>query len=384
MRFDFTKKSWRFIAVVATLSVNIAASQSCAAQSPTLDQIKLPPGFSIELVARVPGARAMTWGDRGTLFVGSSAGNVYALTFAAPNAGGQASVHTIASGLRDPGGVAFHNGALFVSAVSRVLRFDDIEHRVQSPPEPVVVTDKLPSDGHHGRKFIAFGPDGKLYVNVGAPCNICEPDPERYAHIERMNADGSGRETVARGVRNSVGFDWDPRTKELWFTDNGRDMLGDDVPPDELNHVTRVPQHFGYPYCHGGDISDPEFGKQHPCSEFVPPARKLGPHVASLGMRFYTGTQFPTAFRNQIFIAEHGSWNRSQKIGYRVTLVRLDAAGKAVAYEPFAEGWLQGDRVWGRPADVSVAPDGSLFVSDDTAGAIYRIRREGAPGRKRR
>jgi len=377
MRFDFTKKTWRFIAVVATLSVNIAASQSCAAQSPTLDQIKLPPGFSIELVARVPSARAMTWGDRGTLFVGSSAGNVYALTFAAPNAGGQASVHTIASGLRDPGGVAFHNGALFVSAVSRVLRFDDIEHRVQSPPEPVVVTDKLPSDGHHGRKFIAFGPDGKLYVNVGAPCNICEPDPERYAHIERMNADGSGRETVARGVRNSVGFDWDPRTKELWFTDNGRDMLGDDVPPDELNHVTKVPQHFGYPYCHGGDISDPEFGKQHPCSEFVPPARKLGPHVASLGMRFYTGTQFPTAFRNQIFIAEHGSWNRSQKIGYRVTLVRLDAAGKAVAYEPFAEGWLQGDRVWGRPADVSVAPDGSLLVSDDLAGAIYRIRYRG-------
>ena len=377
MRFDFTKKSWRFIAVVATLSVNIAASQSCAAQSPTLDQIKLPPGFSIELVARVPSARAMTWGDRGTLFVGSSAGNVYALTFAAPNAGGQASVHTIASGLRDPGGVAFHNGALFVSAVSRVLRFDDIEHRVQSPPEPVVVTDKLPPDGHHGRKFIAFGPDGKLYVNVGAPCNICEPDPERYAHIERMNADGSGRETVARGVRNSVGFDWDPRTKELWFTDNGRDMLGDDVPPDELNHVTKVPQHFGYPYCHGGDISDPEFGKQHPCSEFVPPARKLGPHVASLGMRFYTGTQFPTAFRNQIFIAEHGSWNRSQKIGYRVTLVRLDAAGKAVAYEPFAEGWLQGDRVWGRPADVSVAPDGSLLVSDDLAGAIYRIRYRG-------
>ena len=377
MRFDFTKKTWRFIAVVATLSVNIAASQSCAAQSPTLDQIKLPPGFSIELVARVPSARAMTWGDRGTLFVGSSAGNVYALTFAAPNAGGQASVHTIASGLRDPGGVAFHNGALFVSAVSRVLRFDDTEHRVQSPPEPVVVTDKLPSDGHHGRKFIAFGPDGKLYVNVGAPCNICEPDPERYAHIERMNADGSGRETVARGVRNSVGFDWDPRTKELWFTDNGRDMLGDDVPPDELNHVTKVPQHFGYPYCHGGDISDPEFGKQHPCSEFVPPARKLGPHVASLGMRFYTGTQFPTAFRNQIFIAEHGSWNRSQKIGYRVTLVRLDAAGKAVAYEPFAEGWLQGDRVWGRPADVSIAPDGSLLVSDDLAGAIYRIRYRG-------
>jgi len=377
MCFGVMSKSLALIAGTAIVCATIAASQSSAAQSPPLDQIKLPQGFSIELVARVPSARAMTWGDRGTLFVGSSAGNVYALTFAAPNAGGQASVQSIASGLRDPGGVAFRDGALYVSSVDRILRFDDIERRLQSPPEPVVVTDKLPSDAHHGRKFIAFGPDGKLYVNVGAPCNVCEADPERYAHIERMNADGSGREIVARGVRNSVGFDWDPRTKEFWFTDNGRDVLGDDVPPDELNHVTKVPQHFGYPYCHGGDISDPEFGKQHPCSEFVPPARKLGPHVASLGMRFYTGTQFPAAFHNQIFIAEHGSWNRSQKIGYRVTLVRLDSTGKAVAYEPFAEGWLQGDRVWGRPADVSVAPDGSLFVSDDTAGAIYRIRYRG-------
>ncbi|HEY3179473.1 MAG TPA: PQQ-dependent sugar dehydrogenase [Casimicrobiaceae bacterium] len=373
MRFDVVKKSWSVTVALAILSINFATSRS-SAQSLQLDQVKLPPGFSIELVARAPSARAMTWGDKGTLFVGSSVGNVYALGFVA---GGQATVYTIASGLRDPAGVAFHNGALYVSAVSRILRFDDIERRLQSPPEPVVVTDKLPSDGHHGRKFIAFGPDGKLYVNVGAPCNVCEPDPERYAHIERMNADGSGREIVARGVRNSVGFDWDPRTKQLWFTDNGRDLLGDDTPPDELNHVTAVPQHFGYPYCHGGDIADPEFGKQHPCSEFVPPIRKLGPHVAALGMRFYTGAQFPPAFRNQIFIAEHGSWNRSQKIGYRVTLVRLDATGKALAYEPFAEGWLQDGRVWGRPADVSVAPDGSLFVSDDLAGAIYRIRYRG-------
>jgi len=377
MCFDIMRKSLGLVAGTAIVCTNIAASQSSAAQALPLDQIKLPQGFSIELVARVPSARAMTWGDRGTLFVSSSAGNVYALTFAAPNAGGHASVQSIASGLRDSGGLAFRDRALYVSSVNRILRFDDIERRLQPPPEPVVVTDKLPSDAHHGRKFIAFGPDGKLYANVGAPCNVCEPDPERYAHIERMNADGSNREIVARGVRNSVGFDWDPRTKELWFTDNGRDMLGDDVPPDELNHVSKVPQHFGYPYCHGGDISDPEFGKQHPCSEFVAPAQKLGPHVASLGMRFYTGTQFPAAFRNQIFIAEHGSWNRSQKIGYRVTLVRLDGSGKAIGYEPFAEGWLQEGRAWGRPADVSVAPDGSLFVSDDTAGAIYRIRYRG-------
>ena len=355
----------------------MALASLALGQSLPLDNIKLPAGFAIDIVARVPGARAMTWSDKGTLFVGSSDGGVYAITFAAPNAGGAASVHTIASRLTDPAGVAFRNGALYVSAISRILRFDDIETRLQSPPEAVVVTDKLPSDRHHGRKFIAFGPDGKLYVNVGAPCNVCAPDPERYAHIERMNADGSGREIVARGVRNSVGFDWDPRSRELWFTDNGRDMLGDDAPPDELNHVTSVPQNFGFPYCHGGDIPDPEFGEQHACKEFVPPAQKLGPHVASLGMRFYTGTQFPADYRNQIFIAEHGSWIRSQKIGYRVTLVQLDHSGKAIKYAPFAEGWLQDGRAWGRPADVSVGPDGSLFVSDDVAGVVYRIRYRG-------
>ena len=342
-----------------------------------LDRIKLPPGFAIELVARVPSARGMTWGDNGTLFVGSSEGRVSAITFAGRNGEGQATVQPIASGLRDPAGVAFRGGALYVSAVSRILRFDDIERRLQSPPPPVVVTDRFPTDGSHGRKFIAFGPDGKLYVPVGAPCNICEPDPNRYANLQRMNPDGSQVEIVARGIRNTVGFDWDPRTKDLWFTDNGRDMLGDDVPPDELNHVTAIGQHFGYPYCHAGTIPDPEFGQRHACREFVPPAQALGPHVAALGMRFYTGTQFPAAYRNQIFIAEHGSWNRSRKIGYRVTLVRLDAPGKAVGYEPFAEGWLQGESTWGRPADVLVAPDGSLLVSDDHAGAVYRIRYRG-------
>ena len=370
-------RTWRSgVGIVQALAI-VAFNHAATAQTPPLSEIKLPEGFAIDIVARVPAARAMTWSDKGTLFVGSSTGDVYAITFAAPNAGGQATVHTIATSLTDPGGVAFRNGALYVSAVSRILRFDDIERRLASPPSPVVVTDKLPADRHHGRKFIAFGPDGKLYANVGAPCNVCAPDPERYAHIERMNADGSGREIVARGVRNSVGFDWDPRTKDLWFTDNGRDMLGDDAPPDELNHVSSVPQNFGFPYCHGGDIPDPEFGKEHACKEFIAPAQKLEPHVAALGMRFYTGTQFPAAYRNQIFIAEHGSWNRSQKIGYRVTMVQLDNAGKAVKYAPFAEGWLQGGRVWGRPADVSVAPDGSLFVSDELAGVVYRIRYRG-------
>ncbi len=350
----------------------LAATQSLA-QSLPLDRIKLPPGFSIEVAAMVPNARAMTFGRDGTLFVGSgSAGNVYAVTF--PPGGGAARVRTIASGLRDPAGVAYRDGALYVSAVSRILRFDDIDRRLDAPPAPVVVTDAYPRDGHHGRKFIAFGPDGKLYVPVGAPCNICEPETDRYSVITRIDPDGSGREVVARGVRNTVGFAWHPQTKELWFTDNGRDMLGDDLPPDELNRVEKTGAHFGYPYCHGGTIADPEFGRKRPCSDFVPPAQNLGPHVAALGMRFYTGDQFPPEYRNQVFIAEHGSWNRSRKIGYRVSLVRLDASGRAIEYKPFAEGWLSDTgQVWGRPADVIVAPDGSLLVSDDSAGAIYRI-----------
>jgi len=370
----FAQLAWKRAIVMLVGASALTWSAGAAAQSSLpLDRIKLPPGFVIETVARVPNARAMTWGSEGTLFVGSSAGNVYAVTL--PHAGAQdaARVRTIASNLRDPAGVAFRNGALYVSAVSRILRYDDIEKRLDAPPDPVVVSDAFPRDGHHGRKFIAFGPDGKLYVPVGAPCNICQPDPEKYTIITRMNVDGSGHEIVARGVRNSVGFDWHPQTKELWFTDNGRDMLGDDVPPDELNRVARAGQNFGYPYCHGGTIADLEFGRLKPCSELVPPAQNLGPHVAALGMRFYTGAQFPAAYRNQVFIAEHGSWNRSQKIGYRVSLVRVDASGKAIAYEPFAEGWLQGQQAWGRPADVLVAPDGTLLVSDDSAWAIYRI-----------
>ena len=353
----------------------IVGSPVAWAEDLPLDKIKLPPGFAIELVARVPNAREMTLGARGTLFIGSmAAGKVHAVTL---NPDGRAAVTTIATGLNLPVGVAFRDGALYVSAVSRILRFDDIESRLDNPPQPVVVNDKLPRESHHGWKFIAFGPDGKLYVPVGAPCNICEPDPDRYAVITRMNPDGSGFEVFARGLRNSVGFDWDPRTRELWFTSNGRDWLGDDLPPDTLNHAPKPGLNFGYPYCHGGSIADPEFGKKHPCSEFAPPAQNLGPHVAPLGMRFYTGTKFPATYRNQIFIAEHGSWNRSKKIGYRIMLVRVEN-NRAVSYEPFATGWLQGESAWGRPADVLVMPDGSLLVADDLAGAIYRISYRGS------
>ncbi len=349
-----------------------------AAELP-LDRIKLPPGFAIELWARVDNARQMALGRHddhgGTLFVGSMrAGKVHAVRF---DAGYKAQdVSLLASGLQLPTGVAYRNGHLYVAAVSRILRYDDIERHLERPPAPVVVTDRLPVETHHGWKFIAFGPDGKLYVPVGAPCNICEPDPERYASISRLDVDGGAADRVpevyARGVRNSVGFDWQPQTRTLWFTDNGRDLLGDNTPPDELNHAPRAGMHFGYPYCHGGDLPDPEFGARHGCAEFAAPAQKLGPHVAALGMRFYTGTMFPPYYRQQIFIAEHGSWNRSHKIGYRISLVRLQGS-QAIAYETFASGWLEGETAWGRPADVLVLPDGSLLVADDYAGAIYRI-----------
>ena len=337
-----------------------------------LSSLKLPPGFQIELFARIPNARQMALG-KSTLFVGSMReGKVYAIPLNNP---GKPVV--IADRLEMPVGVAFRDGDLYMSAVSRILRLRDIETRLNKPSRPEVVSQAYPTDTHHGWKFIAFGPDGKLYVPVGAPCNICEPDPERYATITRLDVASGKIEVVARGVRNSVGFDWQPQSGELWFTDNGRDWLGDDAPPDELNRVSQPGQHFGYPYCHGGTIADPEFGQSRRCAEFVPPVQNLGPHVASLGMRFYTGEQFPAQYRNAIFIAEHGSWNRSQKTGYRVSLVQLDG-GRAVHYEPFVTGWLQGQSAWGRPADVLVMPDGSLLISDDQAGAIYRVSYRGS------
>ncbi|HIC70739.1 MAG TPA: sorbosone dehydrogenase family protein, partial [Alphaproteobacteria bacterium] len=338
-----------------------------------LELIQLPSGFEIETYASgVSNARAMTLGNNGTLFVGSrSAGNVYALVDQNRDMRSD-KIYVVAEGLHAPSGVTFKDDALYVSAVDRILRYDKIESQLENPPLPVTVTDKLPSDRHHGSKFIDFGPDEMLYVSVGAPCNVClRSDP--YAGILRINPNGTIIETFARGIRNSVGFAWHPETRELWFTDNGRDNLGENVPPGELNRAYQAGLHFGFPHCHGGDIPDPRFGKGVDCSNFEPPVQRLGPHVAPLGVTFYDGNMFPEEYVNQIFIAEHGSWNRSKKIGYRVSLVRLDKTGQAVSYEPFAEGWLQGQRAWGRPVDVLVAGDGSLLVSDDTANVIYRI-----------
>ena len=359
-------------------SISLRAGSACAAfvlaqtafaQRLPLEQIKLPPGFEISVFADgVPGARSLALGKNNVLFVGTRSDRVYAVRYRDARA---SQVTTIASGLNMPNGVALRDGALYVAEVSRILRFDDIEARLDARPKPVVVTDRYPGETHHGWKFIRFGPDGRLYVPVGAPCNICEPGPH-HGLISRIQPDGSGYEVFAHGVRNSVGFDWDPRTKELWFTDNGRDRLGDELPSDELNHAPKPGMHFGYPYCHQGDTADPEFGSKRSCPEFSPPAVKLGAHVAALGMRFYSGEGFPAEYRNNLFIAEHGSWNRSKKIGYRVARVVVED-GRAVKHEVFAEGWLQGESVWGRPVDLEVMPDGSLLVSDDHAGVIYRI-----------
>ncbi|MGE5285056.1 MAG: PQQ-dependent sugar dehydrogenase [Actinomycetota bacterium] len=343
-----------------------------------LGEIRLPPGFRIAVYAEVPNARSMTLGERGTLFVGTRRGEVYAV-LPGGAAEGTHRVLTLARNLHSPNGVAFRGGALYVAEIHRILRYDGIESRLSSPPAPVVVSDGFPRDEHHGWKFIRFGPDGMLYVPVGAPCNVCERTDPRYAAILRMRPDGTGLEIFASGVRNTVGFDWNPATGELWFTDNGRDWMGDDLPPDELNRAPRKGLHFGFPYVHGKNLPDPEFGARGKPAGFTPPEWELPAHVASLGMRFYTGRMFPPGYRGQIFIAEHGSWNRSKPTGYRVSLVRL-AGNRAASYEPFAEGWLQGGGAWGRPVDVQVMPDGSLLASDDLAGMIYRISYDGKRG----
>jgi glucose/arabinose dehydrogenase len=369
-----TGRAWVLgvVAVLAAACGVFLPPRGCGAATP-LDAIRLPQGFQIALFAGgVEGARSLALGERGTVFVGTrEAGRVYALVDGDRD-GVAERVVTIAQGLTMPNGVAFRDGALFVAEVSRIIRYDGIEGRLETPPSPSVVRGDFPTETHHGWKFIAFGPDGLLYVPVGAPCNICESADDRFASVTRMRPDGTGFEVFAKGVRNTVGFAWHPVTREFWFTDNGRDMLGDNFPPDELNRAPRAGMHFGFPYRHGAGSSDPEFGQRAPAVDFVPPVQALGAHVASLGMRFYTGTMFPPEYRNRIFIAEHGSWNRSSPVGYRLTTVTLDG-DRAVAYEPFAEGWLRGMTAWGRPVDLLVMPDGAILVSDDRAGAVYRI-----------
>lgn len=358
-----------FLLVLLTIFLPITGCRAKIA----LDRIELPPGFSIAIYAdNLPGARSLALSPGGVLFVGTrDKGVVYAVT---DQDGDQRAekVRVLARGLNMPNGVAFRNGSLYVAEVNRILEFAGIEKNLDNPGQPQVIYDQLPRDSHHGWKFIRFGPDGLLYVPVGAPCNICEPgDP--YAAILRLRPETTKMEVFARGVRNSVGFDWQPGTGTLWFTDNGRDRLGDDLPSDELNHAPQAGMHFGYPYRHARGVIDPKYGDKLPPELVVtPPALELGAHVAPLGMRFYQGGMFPEKYQGRIFIAEHGSWNRSSKVGYRLVSVVIEG-DRAARQEVFARGWLQGERAWGRPVDLLVMPDGSLLVSDDRAGVIYRI-----------
>lgn len=341
-----------------------------------LSRLKLPDGYKIQIWASdVQNARSLCRGDQGTIFVGTrDEGNVYALKDA--NGDGVAEErYTLLTGLNMPNGVAFKNGDLYIAEVSRIIKLSNIEAQLRNVPKPEVIFDQYPSETHHGWKYIAFGPDGLLYVPVGAPCNICESKDKVYASITRLKADGSDYEVVQHGVRNTVGFDWHPVSGALWFTDNNRDMMGDDKPSCELNTATKDGQHFGYPYCHQGDLPDPDYGKKRPCSDFVGPAWNVGAHTAPLGCMFYTGTAFPADMKHQLLVCEHGSWNRSKKVGYQVSLARVDAQGKVISYTPFIHGWLdkQKDEAWGRPVDFEQLSDGSVLISDDFANCIYRV-----------
>lgn len=373
----------RPLAVLACiLFAHTADALSLEELNQRLEGFQLPPGFEISVYATdVPNARQMALGKKGTIFVGSmGVGKVHAVVdedndFKADKVIEILSAENLLSDgakIMRPVGVAFHKGDLYVSSISHVLKLKGIEKNLDNPGAPVIVTSDYPDTVMHGWKYLGVGPDNKLYLSVGAWCNVCDEDDELFGSITRIKTDGSGREIIAKGIRNTVGFDFHPKTGELWFTENGSEHLGDDAPADELNRLATPGQHFGFPYFHGGDIADPEFGKGKSADDYTKPAMKLGPHVAALGMGFYTGKMFPEEYRNQVIIAEHGSGDVARGRGYRLTVVRLDG-NDATHYEEFVTGWLQDGKAWGRPNDVLVMEDGSLLVSDDRANAIFRI-----------
>jgi glucose/arabinose dehydrogenase len=333
-------------------------------------KLKLQKGFNIELYAGgVPNARSMRQGEKGTVFVGSRLQDkVHYIV----EKDGKREVKVLVSGLYRPNGLAIKDGTLYIAELSKISKIEKVEDNLDKSPKPVVIYDNLPKDEAHGWKFIGIGPDGKLYIPIGQPCNNCMP-PETHAQIRRINLDGSGMEVVAKGVRNTVGFDWHPGSKELYFTDNSRDWASEDLPEDELNRVTKIGQHFGSPFCYQGDFPDPEFGWGRSCSEFEKPVLKTGPHSASLGMRFYTGDKFPAKYKNAIFIARHGSWNRSVKFGGDILAVFLNPNGTVKSTEVFITGFLENNSYIGRPVDVLFLKDGSMLISDDFNGAVWRV-----------
>jgi glucose/arabinose dehydrogenase len=337
-----------------------------------LQKFKLPAGFKAEIWASgIPGARAMVRAENGKIYVGTRGiGRVYELT----DSGGARSSRVVVDKLVQPSGVAYGNGSLYVMAIDKVLRFDGIASNPGVSPVDITAAFQLPKEQHHNWKYIAFGPDGKLYVPFGAPCNICEPGAE-YAQIRRYNADGSGMEVIARGVRNTQGFAWHPDTREMWFTDHGRDWMGDDGPPDELNRMVKTGANFGFPYCHANGMADRDFPKPNACDGVTLPVQTMGPHAAVMGVHFYTGSMFPAEYKNALFVARKGSWNRTQKFGYDVVIVRTDAQGNNPRIQPFMTGFLDAsdDSFSGRPTYMLQLPDGSLLISDEQLGAIYRV-----------
>jgi glucose/arabinose dehydrogenase len=357
-------------AAAAKLAPVPAPPLAAAADKIPLDQLKVPKGFNLELYASgMPNARSLALGSKGTVFVGSRLQDkVYAIT----NKNGKHEAKVLVSGLYRPNGVAFKDGTLYIAELSQISKIDNVEDKLDSSPKPVVIYNDLPKDEAHGWKFLAIGPDNKLYVEVGQPGNNVLHDKD-HGQLRRLNLDGSGAEVIAFGVRHSVGFDWNPTTKELYFSDNGRDWMSEDVPEDKLNRLTKVGQDFGAPYCYQGNIPDPEFGWGHSCSEFVPPILLTGPHSAGLGLRFYTGSMFPAKYKNAIFLARHGSWNRTKKFGGDILVVYLNKDGTVKSSEVFLSGFLQNNNYIGRPVDVMNMPDGSMLISDDWNGAVYRL-----------
>lgn len=377
----------RLIYLLGLISIGLSCSPSSDSFvldsfDTSLGYLQVPKGFEVEVFASgVEGARQMAMSENGIIYVGTRRtgenGKVYAVVDSNNDLKAD-TVYVIASGLRLPNGVAIKDGDLYVAEVSNVWKFENIDSQYSNNPEPVLITDTFPTESSHGWKYIAFGPDNKLYVPVGAPCNVCNHEDENpiYASLTRMNPDGSNQEIIAHGIRNTVGFTWHPETGNLWFTDNGRDWMGDDIPPCELNELTDEGAHFGFPFLHGNDIWDPEFGNTDEIRSrtFERPRQELGPHVAPLDIMFYTGTMFPDSYKNQALIAEHGSWNRSEKIGYQISLVTFDEYGEPNSYQPFIKGWLQDDEeILGRPVAFLQMPDGSVLISDDHTGTIYRV-----------